>query len=71
MYKVNDKVRALHDIIDGDDVVCAREGDEGVILDIIEDEPDCPAGAAYDVLWPHMITITSATEMAPWESQPN
>lgn len=65
MFKVNDKVRALVDIIDGDDVVCARKGDEGIILLLIEDEPDCPAGAAFDVLWPHMITITSANEMEP------
>lgn len=57
-FKVGDKVRAKHDIIDGDDFVCAKAGDVGTIVEVVDDD-------AFDVNWPGAGSITGLDEIEP------
>jgi hypothetical protein len=58
-FKVGDEVRALNEILDEQPsvtIVCARKGDIGTIVDVVDDD-------AFDVEWPDGISITGLCEI--------
>lgn len=58
-FKVGDEVRALNEILDEQPsvtIVCARKGDVGTIIDVVDDD-------AFDVRWPDGISITGIGEI--------